>query len=60
MDRPLSSEDLAERYGTTVATIRGWRYKRKGPKFFRAGKRVYYRPADVDAWEKDQAQTANA
>jgi predicted DNA-binding transcriptional regulator AlpA len=56
MDRALSAEELAERYGTTAETVRGWRYKRTGPKFFRAGKRVRYRESDVIAWEAERVE----
>lgn len=57
MDAILSPQQLAERYaGLTTATLTDWRYKGKGPRFFRAGKRVFYREADVEAWEAEQAE----
>jgi hypothetical protein len=61
MDRVLSAEDLAKRYGhKSTHTVRGWRLKRTGPKFFTAGKRVYYREADVEAWEAERVEQASA
>ena len=54
-DEVLSPSQLAERYpGVTVLTLADWRYKKTGPRFFRAGKRVFYRKADVEAWEADR------
>jgi predicted site-specific integrase-resolvase len=52
MDAILTPDDLAERYhGITTATLTDWRYKGKGPRFFRAGKRVFYRESAVAEWE---------
>jgi hypothetical protein len=56
-ERVLTPGELAKRYpGTTEKTIAEWRYKKTGPKFFRAGKRVYYRLPDVMAWEAENAE----
>jgi hypothetical protein len=56
MDSILSPDELAARYkNLTTATLTDWRYKGKGPAFFRAGKRVFYREADVLAWEAAEA-----
>ena len=55
MDRVFSTDELAERYpGISKLTLTNWRYKGTGPRFFRAGKRVFYREADVLAWEAEQ------
>ncbi len=57
----FSPKQLAERYdGLTVLTLADWRYKGTGPRFFRAGKRVYYRKVDVDAWEAEGVETQAA
>jgi hypothetical protein len=57
VDAVFTPEQLAERYpGITVKTLADWRYKGAGPGFFRAGKRVFYREADVLAWEKGRAE----
>ena len=48
MDRVFSTAELAERYpGITKDTLTTWRYHGRGPRFFRAGKRVFYREGDV-------------
>lgn len=48
---PAKVEDLMERYGMTRESLAQMRYKGTGPTFFKAGKRVYYRWADVLEWE---------
>lgn len=58
--RLLSMQDLAERYGVPLATIRQWRHKGYGPKGFPVGRYVRYRLADVEAWEQKQLNAAPA
>jgi predicted DNA-binding transcriptional regulator AlpA len=55
VDGILTPETLAARYGLAEKTLTDWRYRGTGPRFFRAGKRVFYREADVLAWETRQA-----
>jgi len=45
---------LAERYGVSELTLTEWRYKGKGPRWFKAGKNVRYRKSAVDEWEAGQ------
>lgn len=47
----LSNEQLAERYGVPLATVRKWRHERTGPPAVKVGRHVRYRLADVEAWE---------
>lgn len=42
--------DAADRLGYEPSTLRKWRLKRKGPASFRAGGRVVYRVAALEAW----------
>lgn len=48
----LRVEDVSAQTGVPVNTLRYWRHRNKGegPKSARLGKRVVYRPADVQAW----------
>ena len=46
--RKLTETDVAKRLGLSVATLRAWRLKRKGPRFVRFGRAVRYLAADVD------------
>lgn len=54
MDAVFTTEKLAERYSRTPGAVRLWRYRGKGPPYFRQGKRVYYREAAVIKWEKSE------
>ncbi len=58
--RHLSNEDLAERLGVSINTVRYWRSTGQGPKGFVAGRRVRYRLEDVEAWENDQLAKESA
>jgi excisionase family DNA binding protein len=44
----LTETDVAKRLSLSVATLRAWRLKRKGPRFVRFGRAVRYLSADVD------------
>ena len=44
----LTETDVAKRLGLSVATLRAWRLKRKGPRFVRFGRAVRYLAADVE------------
>lgn len=58
MHRPLTIEDMIDRYpGTTRQTWAQHRYRGTGPAFFKAGRRVYYRPEDVRNWEEASTRT---
>jgi predicted DNA-binding transcriptional regulator AlpA len=61
MNRPfLDTEQLAEILPVTADALRYWRHIGRGPKHFRlGGKKVYYRPEDVDAWIDEQYKASN-
>jgi hypothetical protein len=46
----LKTKDAAQRAGYGVASFNAWRGQGKGPAFIRVGHKVFYDPADVDAW----------
>ena len=52
----LTSTQAADLLGITVNSLERWRAASRGPVFFRTGVRgrVYYRPADVEAWIEAQ------
>lgn len=54
MDKVYTPAEVASRYITTELTLAQWRYKKKGPAFFRSGKRVLYREAALVAYEMEQ------
>jgi predicted DNA-binding transcriptional regulator AlpA len=46
--RALTEHEVATRLNLSVATLRAWRSRRKGPRFVRFGRAVRYLPADVE------------
>lgn len=57
MEKLLSVEELAERWGIPKTTFYRWRYVGYGPPGIAVGRHVRYRPADVERW-LDEAQAA--
>ena len=45
--RALTEREVAEQLGLSVATLRAWRHRGKGPRFLRLGRSVRYLPTDV-------------
>ena len=45
--RALTEREVAELLGLSVATLRAWRHRVKGPRFLRLGRSVRYLPADL-------------
>lgn len=46
----LTEEQVADRCGVDAGTVRNWRYKGKGPSFFKFGGAIRYKPEDVDSF----------
>ena len=44
----LTEGQVAEQLGLSVATLRAWRHRGRGPRFLRFGRAVRYLPADLD------------
>jgi len=44
----MTEHEVARRLGLSVATLRAWRVRRKGPRFVRFGRAVRYLSADID------------
>jgi predicted DNA-binding transcriptional regulator AlpA len=62
MHRPslLDTEQLAEQIPVTADTLRYWRHRGKGPRYFKlGGKKVFYRQEDVDAWLDEQYRNSD-
>ena len=52
MSRPKTAEFL----DVTVGTMATWAYRGTGPRYYRVGKHVRYRKADVLAWLEENAR----
>ena len=46
----LSIDEVAELLNVPVTTVRKWRAKREGPRFFRVGKYLRCEPSDLRAF----------
>ncbi|WP_061924254.1 helix-turn-helix transcriptional regulator [Corynebacterium simulans] len=42
---------------TTRQTWAQMRYRGTGPKYYKVGRKVFYRPQDVEAWKESQLRT---
>jgi excisionase family DNA binding protein len=51
----LTETQVAEQLGLSVATLRAWRHRRRGPRFLRFGRAVRYLRADLDAFVRASA-----
>jgi excisionase family DNA binding protein len=59
MPQYLTTAEVAELLRAPLETVRYWRHVGKGPKSFKAGRKVLYELADVEAWiEQAKAGTA--
>ena len=45
--RALTEREVAELLGLSVATLRAWRHRGKGPRFLRLGRSVRYLASDL-------------
>lgn len=48
--RTVTPQMAAEWYGLDVGTLANDRYHKRGPKYFRCGRRVFYLVEDLEAW----------
>lgn len=56
----LTMQDLANRYGVKLQTVRSWRMTGYGPRGFKVGSLVRYPLAECVKWEAEQLAAANA
>lgn len=54
----LSEDDYAAQRGVSVRTVQRERALRAGPPYVKLGRKVFYRPAAIEAWilAQEQAQ----
>lgn len=48
--RLMTIDAFSEHYGISVNTIRTWIRKGQAPTYAKVGGRIYFRPADIEAW----------
>jgi predicted DNA-binding transcriptional regulator AlpA len=50
-DKPaLKTHEAARLYGMSKTTLEAWRCQGRGPRFFKDGKLILYRPRDIEAY----------
>jgi predicted DNA-binding transcriptional regulator AlpA len=54
----LVTTEVADLLRTSPETVRYWRHIRRGPRSFKAGRRVLYAAEDVQAWIAEQRSAA--
>jgi hypothetical protein len=50
-NRPLSTQDLADRWGVSGDLLASWRQQGKGPRFIRIGQLIRYPVTEVESFE---------
>jgi hypothetical protein len=48
--RAVTPEQAAAIYGLNLGTLGNIRSRREGPRFYRQGRRIFYRVDDLEAW----------
>ncbi|MBZ6376592.1 helix-turn-helix transcriptional regulator [Kocuria palustris] len=56
----LTMQDVADRYGVALQTVRGWRMTGYGPKGFKVGRLVRYPLDEVRRFEQELMAEASA
>lgn len=51
----LTTKEVAETFGIPVRTLELWREKRRGPVFYRIGKRVFYKAEELELYISSRA-----
>lgn len=54
----IAETDYADQRGVSIRSVQRERAQRVGPPFIKVGRKVYYRPAAIEAWllSKEQVQ----
>lgn len=52
----LNTKEAAEVLRMSAISLHRWRGQGKGPKFVELGRKIYYRPSDLDAYLEELAQ----
>jgi excisionase family DNA binding protein len=58
--KALTETEVAQRLGLSVATLRAWRMRHKGPRFVRFGRAVRYLAEDIEQFIAASIVTSQA
>lgn len=53
----IPEPEYAEHRGVSVRTVQRERAQRIGPPYIKLGRKIYYRPAAIEAWLLDREQS---
>ena len=57
----LTAQVCNEMYNLNIGTLANLRHQKRGPRYYKVGRRVYYRAADVESWlEKNVVLTIDS
>ena len=56
-ENALNERQAAKYLGVSAGTLRLWRTEGRAPRFFRAGKLIRFRRADLDEWIEQRLST---
>jgi predicted DNA-binding transcriptional regulator AlpA len=56
MKELINEREVAKIMSLSVSLVRRWRVQKKGPRYYKIGAAVRYRPEDVVSWLEEQAQ----
>jgi len=53
-------KDAASFLGSKPSTLRAWRVKGKGPRFYKIGGKVFYKDGDLNEWIEAQGRSSTS
>ena len=55
-DELMSPEEFGREFGVSVRTLGDWRSQKRGPRYLKVGRNIFYPKKYVDRWLKAQTQ----
>jgi hypothetical protein len=46
----MTPKDFSEAHSISEGTLANWRWQKKGPRYYRVGRKIIYKVADIEAW----------
>ncbi len=48
--KALTAKEVSEIYGINLGSLANLRWSKLGPKYYRNGRRIVYKPEDIEQW----------
>lgn len=52
--------DAASQLGSKPSTLRAWRVKGKGPRYYKIGGKIFYKDSDLETWIEAQGRSSTS